>query len=80
MKCFNEESFKVFDVEGLDERMVAIRANIKPIFAEIMAEVSARLSDDVGYETFVHIAQHRSRTRYAPEGSIAKFSKKSILV
>ena len=38
MKCFNEESFKVFDVEGLDERMVAIRANIQPIFAEIMAE------------------------------------------
>ena len=89
MKCFNEESFKVFDVEGLDERMVAIRANIQPIFAEIMAEVSARLSDDVGYETFVHIAQHRRRTRYAPEntwsaisdsGSVAKFSKKSILV
>ena len=80
MKCFNEESFKVFDVEGLDERMVAIRANIQPIFAEIMAEVSARLSDDVGYETFVHIAQHQRRTRYAHEGSVAKFSKKSILV
>ena len=60
--------------------MVAIRANIQPIFAEIMAEVSARLSDDVGYETFVHIAQHRRRTRYAPEGSVAKLSKKSILV
>ena len=60
--------------------MVAIRANIQPIFAEIMAEVSARLSDDVVYETFVHIAQHRRRTRYAPEGSVAKFSKKSILV
>ena len=60
--------------------MVAIRANIQPIFAEIMAEVSARLSDDVGYETFVHTAQHRRRTRYAPEDSVAKFSKKSILV
>ena len=60
--------------------MVAIRANIQPIFAEIMAEVSARLSDDVVYETFVHIVQHRRRTRYAPEGSVAKFSKKSILV
>ncbi len=60
--------------------MVAIRANIQLIFAEIMAEVSARLSDDVVYETFVHIVQHRRRTRYAPEGSVAKFSKKSILV
>ncbi|MGO2384502.1 MAG: DUF1054 domain-containing protein [Pseudolactococcus laudensis] len=74
MKCFNEESFKVFDDEGLDERMVAIRANIQPIFAEIMAEVSARLSDDVGHETFVHIAQHRRRTRYAPENTWSAIS------
>ena len=47
--------------------MVAIRANIQPIFAEIMAEVSTRLTALVGHETFVHIAQHRRRTRYAPE-------------
>ena len=76
VKVFNDESFKVFDVEGLDERMVAIRATIQPIFAEIMAEVSTRLTALVGHETFVHIAQHRRRTR----GSVAKFSKKSILV
>ncbi|GAB2022235.1 DUF1054 domain-containing protein [Pseudolactococcus yaeyamensis] len=74
MKCFSDESFKVFDVEGLDERMAAIRADIQPIFAEIMAEVSARLTAFVGYETFVHIAQHRRRTRYAPENTWSAIS------
>ena len=74
VKVFNDDSFKVFDVEGLDERMVAIRANIQPIFADIMTEVSTRLSAFVGHETFVHIAQHRRRTRYAPENTWSAIS------
>ncbi len=58
--------------------MVAIRANIQPIFAEIMAEVSTRLTALVGHETFVHIAQHRRRTRYAPEKVLLQSFPKNL--
>lgn len=74
MTCFNDQSFEVFDVAGLDERMTAIRATIQPVFADIMAEVSAKLSAQVGYETYVHIAQHRRRTKYAPENTWSAIS------
>lgn len=74
MNCFNDQSFDVFNVAGLDERMVAIRAQIQPIFAEIMAEVSTRLSAQMGTETYVHIAQHRRRTKYAPENTWSAIS------
>ncbi|GHU39371.1 UPF0637 protein [Bacilli bacterium] len=74
MKCFNDKSFKVFEVAGLDDRMAAIRANIQPIFAEVMTEVSARLTDFVGHDTYVHIAQHRRRTKYAPENTWSAIS------
>ncbi|GFH41796.1 UPF0637 protein [Lactococcus hodotermopsidis] len=74
MLMFDDSSFEVFDVIGLDDRMAAIRSKIQPIFAEIMAEVSHRLTAFTGNETFVHIAQHRRRTKYAPENTWAAIS------
>lgn len=74
MKCFDEQSFEVFDVEGLDARMAEIRAKIQPIFSDIMAEVSDRLTAYTGKESFVHIAQHRRRSRYAPESTWSAIS------
>ena len=74
MKCFDDTSFKVFDVAGLDERMVAIRSGIQPIFSDIMTAVAKRLTAYTGQETFVHIAQHRRRSRYAPESTWSAIS------
>lgn len=74
MKCFDEQSFDVFDVAGLDARMVEIRAKIQPIFSDIMTEVAKRLTAYTGEESFVHIAQHRRRSRYAPESTWSAIS------
>jgi uncharacterized protein YktB (UPF0637 family) len=74
MKLFEDSSFDVFEVAGLDARMAAIRAQIQPIFADVMSEVSRRLTAFTGHETFVHIAQHRRRTKYAPENTWSAIS------
>lgn len=74
MKLFEDKSFDVFEVSGLDERMAVIRAEIQPIFADVMSEVSARLTAFTGHDTFVHIAQHRRRTKYAPENTWSAIS------
>ncbi|WP_172355186.1 DUF1054 family protein [Lactococcus insecticola] len=74
MKLFTDASFDVFEVAGLDARMAAIRSNIQPIFADIMTEVSRRLMQESHHESFVHIAQHRRRTKYAPENTWSAIS------
>ncbi|MDZ7834202.1 MAG: DUF1054 family protein [Alkalibacterium sp.] len=32
---FDEKDFEIFDIEGLDERMAAIRERIQPVFQHI---------------------------------------------
>lgn len=39
---FTQESFKVFDITGLDERMEAIREKIQPIFKELDERIKKR--------------------------------------
>jgi uncharacterized protein YktB (UPF0637 family) len=67
---FRKESFEVFDIAGLEPRMVAIRAEIQPIFQEIGEKILVELQKAMPRETFyLHIAQHRRRTTYAPEST-----------
>ncbi|MEO1768654.1 DUF1054 domain-containing protein [Candidatus Enterococcus ferrettii] len=73
---FTEESFKVFDIEGLDNRMAAIRSEIQPIFQELNEYFQEKLSPVAGEEFFIHIAQHRRRTTHAPENTWSALSRK----
>lgn len=66
---FDEESFAVMTVPGLEERMQAIRGKIQPIFQEIGDKIAEGLAKELDQEFFVHIAQHRRRTVYAPENT-----------
>ncbi|MGX7030805.1 DUF1054 domain-containing protein [Vagococcus zengguangii] len=70
---FNEASFKIFEIDGLDARMNAIRAEIQPTFQAIGEEVVTALAPELGEELLIHIAQHRRRTTYAPESTWAAF-------
>lgn len=73
---FTEESFEVFQIEGLDNRMAAIRAEIQPVFQSLGDYAKENLEPILETELFVHIAQHRRRTVYAPENTWSALSQK----
>lgn len=73
---FTEKSFDVFDIEGLDARMAAIRSEIQPVFQTLDDEFKSLLEKELGVELFVHIAQHRRRTVYPPENTWSAISQK----
>ncbi|MGG5317584.1 DUF1054 domain-containing protein [Enterococcus sp. AZ072] len=73
---FSEESFKVFEIDGLENRMTAIRSEIQPVFQELNEYFQEKLSPIAGEEFFIHIAQHRRRTTNAPENTWSALSCK----
>lgn len=73
---FNEESFKVFNIDGLENRMTAIRSEIQPVFQELNEYFQEKLSPIAGEGFFIHIAQHRRRTTHAPENTWSALSRK----
>lgn len=76
MLMFNEADFAVFDIEGLDDRMQAIRERIQPKFQELNEYFVQQLNPIVHVNFFIHIAQHRRRTMYAPENTWSALSQK----
>lgn len=72
---FTEKSFAVFEVEGLDGRMAAIRKEIQPIFQQLDEVFQQVLEPLLGEELFIHIAQHRRRTTYPPENTWSALSR-----
>lgn len=68
---FDEKSFEVFNVSGLDERMGAIREVIQPIFHEIGTDLVTDLEQEFDRPFYLHIAQHRRRTVHPPENTWA---------
>lgn len=76
-KMFDEQSFKVFEIDGLDARMTAIRAEIQPIFQACGEEfLSVPIAKYPTQDFFLHIAQHRRRTANAPENTWSAISTK----
>lgn len=72
---FTEKSFAVFDVEGLDGRMAAIRKEIQPTFQQLDEVFQQVLEPLLGEDLFIHIAQHRRRTTYPPENTWSALSR-----
>lgn len=70
---FTEKDFKTFTIDGLDERMAAIRENIQPKFKAIGEELSEGISEMVDNEMYVHIAQHLRRTKNPPNDTWMAF-------
>ncbi|WP_265458156.1 DUF1054 domain-containing protein [Enterococcus sp. HY326] len=76
MLMFTDKSFKVFEIEGLENRMAAIRSEIQPIFQELDDYFKNHLEKELNEELFVHIAQHRRRSVYPPENTWSALSRK----
>lgn len=70
---FMEEDFDAFTIDGLDERMEAIRERIQPKFKSIGDELSGPLSEMTGKEMHVHIAKHARRTKNPPNDTWMAF-------
>ncbi|MHA6532559.1 DUF1054 domain-containing protein [Paenibacillus sp. BAC0078] len=63
---FAAEDFDVFQIEGLEPRMEALIAKVRPKLHELGSEVAPILSALTGEEMFAHVAKHARRTVHAP--------------
>ncbi|MFO8069108.1 MAG: DUF1054 family protein [Alkalibacterium sp.] len=66
---FRNSDFDIFNIDGLDERMSAIREQIQPVFQHIGDAYIADVNAYTEFEGSFHIAQHRRRTTNAPEST-----------
>lgn len=64
---FYTEDFQTFTIDGLEERMEAIRERIQPKFQVIGQALADDLSATLQTEMFLHIAKHARRTVNPPK-------------
>jgi uncharacterized protein YktB (UPF0637 family) len=71
---FKENDFDVFAVEGLDNRMEALKNRIRPKLEEIGVHFKEVLSEQTGEEMYFHVAKHARRKVNPPEDTWVAFS------
>ncbi|TCW37591.1 uncharacterized protein YktB (UPF0637 family) [Laceyella sacchari] len=64
---FIEQDFQVFDIDGLEPRMNAIKQHIQPKFDIIGQHLSSFLTMQLGEPVSTHIAKHARRTVNPPD-------------
>lgn len=64
---FGQDDFNVFLIDGLEERMEAIRNQIQPKFKELGEFLRQSVEMMVNNEMYLHIAQHARRTVNPPK-------------
>ncbi|RNB90924.1 DUF1054 domain-containing protein [Brevibacillus nitrificans] len=63
---FQQEDFDVFAIDGLDQRMEAIKGIIRPKLEALGQHFAPALSVATGSEMFFHVAKHARRTVNPP--------------
>lgn len=71
---FTQDDFHVFKVDGLDERMDALKTHIRPKLEELGQYFAPTLSSMVGDEMFYHVAKHARRTINPPKDTWVAFA------
>ncbi|MEX2460881.1 MAG: DUF1054 domain-containing protein [Paenibacillaceae bacterium] len=64
---FTPNDFATFTIEGLEQRMIAIRERIQPKFKELGSMLRDEAALLAGNEMFLHIARHARRKINAPK-------------
>lgn len=64
--AFQQEDFDVFAIDGLDQRMEAIKGIIRPKLEALGQHFAPALSVATGSEMFFHVAKHARRTVNPP--------------
>ncbi|MBM4764365.1 DUF1054 domain-containing protein [Bacillus sp. B15-48] len=71
---FTEDDFNVFTIDGLDERMEALKGNIRPKLESLGKYFTPELSTLTGDELFYHVAKHARRTKNPPNDTWVAFA------
>ncbi len=71
---WTKEDFQVFQIEGLESRMEALTALIRPKFQELGETFAAYFSAQTEDEFFHHVAKHARRTVNPPADSWVAFA------
>lgn len=74
LQTFKEKDFAVFSVDGLEERMNAIKTNIHPKLEALGEQFSHYLSEQTGETFFYHVAKHARRKVNPPNDTWVAFS------
>lgn len=71
---FNDSDFKVFQTQGLDERMEEIINQIRPKLEALGNKYAEELTALTGEEMFFHVAKHARRTVNPPKDTWVAFA------
>lgn len=71
---FTEEDFNVFKVDGLEARMKALIAQIRPKLEYLGEHFAPVLTAFTGEEIFPHVAKHARRSVHPPKDTWVAFS------
>lgn len=74
---FTDEDFNVFMIDGLDERMEALKLHIRPKLEELGKYFTPELATLTGDEMFYHVAKHARRTKNPPNDTWVAFAANS---
>lgn len=70
---FSASDFKVFDLQGFQPRMAAIRSQIRPKLEGLGALVLPAVARATGGEAYAHVAKHARRTVNPPDDTWVAF-------
>jgi uncharacterized protein YktB (UPF0637 family) len=70
---FAASDFKVFDLQGFQPRMAALRAQIRPKLEALGEALRPGVARVTGGETFAHVAKHARRTVNPPDDTWVAF-------
>lgn len=71
---FSKEDFDVFSIDGLEARMEALKATVRPKLEVLGHHFAPTLSTLTGDEMFVHVAKHARRTINPPKDTWVAFA------
>ena len=71
---WTNKDFDVFEIEGLEQRMDALSAVVRPKFQVLGEKFSSFFSARTGDEFFPHVAKHARRTINPPKDSWVAFA------
>lgn len=71
---FTDQDFQVFSIDGLDERMMALKTLVRPKLELLGKTFAPDLSTLTGDEMFEHVAKHARRTKNPPSDTWVAFS------
>ena len=71
---FQTSDFEVFEVPGFDERMNAVKTQLRPKFEQLGQDLTPRLTEVLCIPMFAHVAKHARRTVNPPKDTWVAFS------